>query len=98
MDEEKPSQSVLQGVVRDALNSEALNDTLLKAAQLELRAKTTFWELKNKKAAFEAQKAEKECEKATAENFITLLNKNTAIGEYNRATGKNIPLIHLPDM
>ena len=98
MDEEKPSQSVLQGVVRDALNSEALNDTLLKAAQLELRAKTTFWELKNKKAAFEARKAEKECEKATAENFITLLNKNTAIADYNRATGKHIPLIPLPDM
>ena len=31
-----------------------------------------------------------------AENFIDLLNKNTAIADYNRATGENIPLMPLP--
>ena len=72
------------------------HDTLLKAAHLELKAKTTFWELKNKRASFEAQKAEKECEKAAAENFIALLKKNTAIADYNRATGEVIPLMPLP--
>ena len=73
-----------------------LKDTLLRAAQLELKAKTTFGQLKIKKAAFEAQKAEKECEKVAAENFIALLNKNTAISDYTRATGENTPSVPLP--
>ena len=81
--------------VSSSSNTDAAQDeresesVLLKAAKLELRAKTTYWELKIKQA-------ERECEKAATEAFIALLNKNTAIADYNRATGENIPLMPLP--
>ena len=74
----------------DAMQDERESESvLLKAAQLELKAKTAYWELKIKQA-------ERECERAATEAFIALLNKNTAIADYNRATGENIPLMPLP--
>lgn len=68
-----------------------LNDTLLKAAEVELEAKKEFWKTKNKIA-------KEELEKASADRITALLNKNVAIAKYNRVNRKKMLLPSPPDM
>ena len=65
-----------------------LNDTLLKSAEMELEAKREFWATKNKIAR-------EELARAAAEKETALLNRNIAVANYNRATGKKIPFFPL---
>ena len=65
-----------------------VNDTLLKSAEMELEAKREFWATKNKIAR-------EELARAAAEKETALLNRNIAVANYNRATGKKIPFFPL---
>ena len=74
--------------ISEAGKEALLNDTLLKSAEMELEAKREFWATKNKIAR-------EELARAAAEKETALLNRNIAVANYNRATGKKIPFFPL---
>ena len=76
-----------------------LNETLLKAAEVELEGKREFWRTKNMIAKEELERATAEKEAALARRIAALLNRNAAIAEHNRVSGgKKITLPSPPDM
>ena len=99
IDPEKKILREICEVRKEAAERErALNETLLKAAEVELEGKREFWRTKNRIAVEELEKASAEKEATLAQRVTALLNRNVAIANYNRVNGKKIKLPSPPDM
>ena len=88
-----PKEAILRDISeirKEAAEKERmLNETLLKAAEVELEGKREFWRTKNKIAKEELERASAEKEAALARRITALLNRNAAIAEHNRVSGGN---------
>ena len=74
------------------------HEVLLRTAKYEEKAKQEVWAIKKKTAQMEYDMAKTQKETMEAEKFMTLVKRNTAIAQYNQATGNNLPLPPLPEL
>ena len=86
----------IQSSRKNAANTEKnLNETLLRTALEEEKAKKEVWAIKKRAAEYELRMAQLQTATLETDNYTALVRRNIAIVQYNQL-GNNIPVPTLP--